>query len=114
MREAIKLNKMTINKKVIILKLLNNFDKFEQWYCTGLCAYIEILRCKRKLTEEESVIASELVHKYIKENTFFNRIFFDTRRVKTLKKHVYYFTEGESQPRLEYLQYIYERLCKKG
>jgi len=101
--------KIRTNKELIKIAL-DNFDT--NFSFGGLCAYFINLTRNNIINEKEEEILIKIIEKYIKENTFWNNIFYSKNRIKGKKRNFYhyYWNWGESFPRKKYLEYLLKRV----
>lgn len=96
---------MPRTNKELIQIVLDNFDKY---FIYGLCHLIDKLYYVGYITGEENWILLDLIKKYKKYNTFFNRLIYKKERLVDLG--LYYWDSGEPEPRRKYLEYLLTRV----
>lgn len=97
---------MLRTNKELIQILLNNFDKHFRY---GLCYFISRLYDLNYITKKEVNVLFELIKKYKKYNTFFNRLIYKKERLVDPLNH-YYWPKDEPAPRRKFLEYLLTRV----
>ena len=96
--------------KELIKICIDNHDNYDY---SGLCIFALRLVGRNLLSHQEEERLVSIFCKYIKRNTLWNNFLYNKARIssyKYLDENTFFWNSYEKEPRLKYLQYLYNKL----